>query len=93
MNLGHCAEMAVKMERGFCGNPLKLKLISETTAPHSIRSEAKIEDSATQTTSYAHRDFNLYAHESLVSRKIRQAKEREEIEHEIMKREKFDQKS
>ena len=50
MNLGHCAEMAVKMERGFCGNPLKLKLISETTAPHSIRSEAKIEDSATQTT-------------------------------------------
>jgi len=54
MNLGHCAEMAVKMERGFCGNPLKLKLISETTAPHSIRSEAKIEDSATQTTSKDH---------------------------------------
>ena len=59
MNLGHCAEMAVKMERGFCGNPLKLKLISETTAPHSIRSEAKIEDSATQTTSTV---ISIYMH-------------------------------
>ena len=51
MHLGHCAEMAVKIERGFCGNPLKSKLIPETAAPHSIRSESKIEDFATQTTS------------------------------------------
>ena len=50
MHLGHCAEMAVEIERGFSGNPLKSKLISETTAPHSIRSRSKIEDSATQTT-------------------------------------------
>ena len=92
MHLGHCAEMAVKIERGFSGNPLKSKLISETAAPHSIRSETKFEDSATQSTS-AHHDFNLYAHESLVSRKMRQAKEREEIEREIVKTEKFDQKS
>ena len=51
MHLGHCADMAVEIERGFSGNPLKSKLISETTAPHSIRSRSKIEDSATQTTS------------------------------------------
>ena len=87
MHLGHCADMAVEIERGFSGNPLKSKLISETTAPHSIRSRSKIEDSATQTTS------DLYSHESLVSRKMRQAKEREEIEREIIKREKMDQKS
>ena len=51
MHLGHCAEMAVEIERGFSGNPLKSKLISETAAAHSIRSESEIEDSATQTTS------------------------------------------
>ena len=93
MHLGHCADMAVEIERGFSGNPLKSKLISETTAPHSIRSRSKIEDSATQTTSAALHDFDLYSHESLVSRKMRQAKEREEIEREIIKREKMDQKS
>ena len=54
MHLGHCADMAVEIERGFSGNPLKSKLISETTAPHSIRSRSKIEDSATQTLIYIH---------------------------------------
>ena len=46
MHLGHCAEMAVEIERGFSGNPLKSKFISETAAAHSIRSESEIEDFA-----------------------------------------------
>ena len=83
MHLEHSATISVKIEKGFPGNPLRCKLISDKAVPcYTSSTNFGNHDPASIITSH-HRN-NCFDYESLMSRKMRQAEERKRLEREMI---------
>ena len=85
-----CAEMAVKREKGFSGNPLRAKLILDT-AMRQMASSLPNEESLADHIKPLQHESKSYDYESLELRKIRQAEERKRLEREIIEEEQLNQ--
>ena len=88
MALRSSAEMASTTERGFAGNPLKIKLIADSIQSHET-SSSNADQSNNISTTQQTSSFQDY--ESLVLRKMRQAEERKRLEEEILLQDKLDE--
>ena len=88
------AEMAAKIEQGFAGNPLTIKLLQDVDHKTPAEGDSKEKNKVTNhQTNAVHNNsaVNFQDYENLVLRKMRQAEERKRLEQEILEQDKIEE--
>ena len=83
------AELASRTEIGFCGNPLKIKLISNSNL-HDMPNPSPTTSFQSSQFISSQQNANFQDYESLVLRKMRQAEERKRLEQEILEQDELE---